>query len=829
MLGKRLGQYLLVEKIGQGGMGEVYRARDEQLDRDVAVKLISAERFADREARESFRQEALALSRLNHPHIATIHQFGQEEDVDFLVMEYIEGQTLLERIQASPIGERELRRLACDVAAGLAEAHEQGLVHRDLKPGNVKLNRQSRPKILDFGLARPYERADETSKTLAMPGNGEIAGTLAYMAPELLRGEEATPASDIWAFGIILHQAISQQLPFAGNTNLEVSAAILHGERSEIPDGVSGALSGVIERCLDPEPSLRYQNGRELLNALEAIQSTFVAADAGASTTSRRVRWPLLAVLGTAIAAVVVLAITLGPGGDEALPLSARDVGALVALPSTVIGPEADQYLSDAVPRNLSAQLSGAPELITKLPVSTAEYETFDMDMGRVASEYDVNVLLISSVTAEAQGLALTLQLVAAPSRQILWSGEFSGSKQRYLDLIRVAGRGLLDALRPASTAAEPSTLNSEAELALQQGHYHLNFYLSRRLDDDFVAARESFEQALALDARFCDAAAGLSQLELVELTRGKDPLAALAQAKDFAEQALELNPECSAGWQQLAFLEDMSPVGNLDKSLEYGLKALAYDPTASYAYGVIGNSAMRATVSLSVDAYEMATNYNPMLLTAGAARAGLLALQHDYPRASVELDRLLRVQPDLPQAVLNQCGMFLYQGDVASAQASYEKLETLHESGRLPPGMIEFIRDVVEFGTAIAQGTQDEATGARDRLAARSRGEYPGLYWKRNTLVALVLFAQAGVSDDFLIEILRRRADLGVIDPYDILLEHPVFARLRANPDSQPLLDNSRRHLEGMLELFDDARERNELPASLEQSVSAVRTRVGL
>jgi tetratricopeptide (TPR) repeat protein len=525
----------------------------------------------------------------------------------------------------------------------------------------------------------------------------------------------------------------------------------------------------------------------------------------------------------------VAAVIMIGPLEDDGSPVSAGDVGTLVALPSTVLGEEVDQYLSDAVPRNLSTQLSGAPDLMTKLPVSSAEYEAFNMDMDRIASEYNVGAVLLSSLTAQAQELTLTLQLVAAESRQLLWSGEFSGTRQQYLDLIRVAGRGLLDAMRPTAAVAQPATINSEAELALQRGHYHLNFFLTRRMADDFVAAKEAFERALELDTGYCDAAAALSQIELVDLTRGKDPLTALAQAKSFADQSLELNPKCSAGWQQLAFLEDMSPVGNLDKSLEYGLKALAYDPTASYAYAVIGNASMRATVSLAVDAYEMATNYNPMLLTAGASRAGLLALMHDFPAASAEFDRLLRVQPNLPQALLNQCGMFLYQGDIESAQASYEKLEAMEEAGRLPPGMFDFIRDVVEFGMAIGRGNPDEAADARDRLAARSRGEYPGLYWKRNTLVALVLFAQSGASDEFLMDILRRRADLGVIDPYDVLLEHPEFARLRENPEAQPLLENARGHLEQMLELFEGAHERGELPASLAEATSTVRSRVGL
>ena len=199
MIGKRLSHYRLVERIGAGGMGVVYRAHDEQLNRDVAIKVLPRGALADETARKRFRTEALSLARLNHPNIATIHEFGSQDGVDFLVTEYISGLTMDAKLAAGALPPTDVFRLGLQLAQGLAAAHQQGIVHRDLKPGNLRLTSDGRLKILDFGLAQAMPHADAQSITATLTQSQEITGTLPYMAPEQLRGEAADACSDVWS------------------------------------------------------------------------------------------------------------------------------------------------------------------------------------------------------------------------------------------------------------------------------------------------------------------------------------------------------------------------------------------------------------------------------------------------------------------------------------------------------------------------------------------------------------------------------------------------------------------------------------------------------
>ena len=206
MIGQRLSHYRVVERIGAGGMGVVYLAHDEQLDRDVAIKVLPTRSSTDEAAHKQFRKEALSLARLNHPNIATVHEFGSQDGVDFLVTEYIAGMTLDVKLASGPLAPDEVVRLGAQLAAGLAAAHQQGIVHRDLKPSNLRLTTDGRLKILDFGLARLLPRASELGLTATMTGQQETSGTLPYMAPEQLSGEVADARTDIWSAGAVLYE-----------------------------------------------------------------------------------------------------------------------------------------------------------------------------------------------------------------------------------------------------------------------------------------------------------------------------------------------------------------------------------------------------------------------------------------------------------------------------------------------------------------------------------------------------------------------------------------------------------------------------------------------
>ena len=277
MLGRTLGHYRIIEKVGAGGMGVVYRARDERLDRDVAIKVLPAGALADDEARARFRKEAIALSRLNHPNVATIHDFSSEGDVDFLAMEFIPGVTLAEMLPPGGLPEPEVIRLGRQAAEALEAAHEQGLIHRDLKPGNIMVTPKGLVKLLDFGLAKLLRPSGPVDKTLTFAATESFSGTLAYMAPEQLEGREIDQRTDIHALGIILYELATGQRLFPQGSASEVVKAILHvrpaAPRTLNPADLGGPRADHLQMPGERVPDDRYASARELVSDFKTLES----------------------------------------------------------------------------------------------------------------------------------------------------------------------------------------------------------------------------------------------------------------------------------------------------------------------------------------------------------------------------------------------------------------------------------------------------------------------------------------------------------------------------------------------------------------------------
>jgi serine/threonine protein kinase/photosystem II stability/assembly factor-like uncharacterized protein len=272
MIGRTLDHYKILSQLGAGGMGVVYRARDEVLNRDVALKLL-APGAIDKVGRDHLLREAQTASSLSHPSICTIHQVGQSGDDFYVVMELIEGKSLSDLITLTGLSMDTVARYGTQIADALAHAHDRGIAHRDLKGSNVMVTAEGRVKVLDFGLATRIEREEISELTLSYEAlESKLVGTLPYMAPEILRGQKGDHLSDIWALGVLLYEAAGGRLPFRGNTGFEVSSAILREPPPPLPPSVPYGLAAVIQRCLMKEPPERYQRASEVRAALEALQ-----------------------------------------------------------------------------------------------------------------------------------------------------------------------------------------------------------------------------------------------------------------------------------------------------------------------------------------------------------------------------------------------------------------------------------------------------------------------------------------------------------------------------------------------------------------------------
>lgn len=313
VVGQIAGHYQVHEKLGQGGVGEVYRARDTRLNRFVAIKALPPDRVTDPERRARFIQEARAASALNHPNIVTIHDIVTENGCDFIVMEYIAGDTLAGKIAHKELRLPQTLKYAAQIADALARAHAAGIVHRDLKPSNIMIAEDGTAKVLDFGLAKlrgPASAADEATVTIARTGEGVVVGTAGYMSPEQVRGGEIDHRSDIFSFGLLLYEMLSGRRAFQGQSAIEVMNAILKEEPLELPDTVPSALRQIVADCLEKDPAARFESARDLAFALRAFStsSSISAAVPRVDTATRgpRGRWRL-----PALAASVVLLAAL--------------------------------------------------------------------------------------------------------------------------------------------------------------------------------------------------------------------------------------------------------------------------------------------------------------------------------------------------------------------------------------------------------------------------------------------------------------------------------------------------------------------------------------
>jgi len=280
MIGEKLGHYRLTAKIGEGGMGVVYRARDEELNRDVAVKVLAAS-MLEHLSKDHLLKEAQTASALNHPNICTIYQVGRVDNGFYLVMELVDGQPLSEMARKTQLTTEAVTRYGVQIADALAHAHDRQIVHRDLKGANVVITPDGRVKVLDFGLARRLDKAtvETITRSLAsLERDRSIVGTLPYMAPEVLAGETGSYQSDIWALGVLLYEAVTGQLPFSGSTPYGLSAAILHELPKPLPSSVPPGLSAVIIRCLAKGLTDRFQRASEIRSALETIQSAAIVS-----------------------------------------------------------------------------------------------------------------------------------------------------------------------------------------------------------------------------------------------------------------------------------------------------------------------------------------------------------------------------------------------------------------------------------------------------------------------------------------------------------------------------------------------------------------------
>jgi eukaryotic-like serine/threonine-protein kinase len=510
LTGQTLGHYRIAEKIGAGGMGEVYRAHDEHLDREVAIKVLPTGALFDDSSRKRFRKEALALSKLNHPNIATIHDFDTHHGLDFLVMEYIPGITLSEKLPAGALPEKEVLRLGIQLSDGLAAAHEHGVVHRDLKPGNLRLTSDGRLKILDFGLAKLRQPVAETAATESSLQTHSISGTLPYMAPEQLAGEEVDARTDIHGAGFVLYEMATGQRPFAEVQSGQLIGALLH--REPIPPRtlnpkMSVELERIIGKCVEKDPGNRYQSAKELEIDLRRLQTGVASA---VQPAARRARRPIakwiglgLGVLTTVLVLLIVLKVSnlrerlLGPSG-------APQINSLAVLPLENLSGNTEQdYVADGIQEALItdlAKLSGIQRVIARS--SVMRFRKTEKTPREIAHELGADALITGAVMRSGDRIEVTAHLIDAQSENQLWADRYESQFRDVLSLQNEVVVAITRAIRLQLTPQEQvhfrtaRPVNPESHEAYLKGM----FYLYKRTPEGFSKGLALLQQAIDKD-----------------------------------------------------------------------------------------------------------------------------------------------------------------------------------------------------------------------------------------------------------------------------------------------------------------------------------------
>jgi serine/threonine-protein kinase len=580
-IGRQIGFYQVRSLLGTGGMGEVYRAHDARLDRDVALKVLPAGLLADEAARRRFRKEALALAKLSHSHIAVIHDVGEEGGMDYLVMECVPGQSLAEKLSIGALLEKEVVSYGAQIADALEEAHEHGVIHRDLKPGNLMITPKGQVKVLDFGLAKLLRPANDMMATENVTETQSIAGTLPYMAPEQLTGEPADARTDIYALGAVLFEMAVGRRPFQEDSTPRLTDAILHQtpvSPRTINSRVSPEMERIILKCLEKSPENRYQSAKEVQVDLHRLT---VPATVAARLKARS-WWRNRAALGIAAVALIAVLVT---GFTYRFAGRGETIDSVAVLPfMNGSGDPNTEYLSQGIARNIVNNLSQLqlPNLRV-VPWSTvSRYTGRQVDPQGVGRALKVRAVLLGTVMQRGDSLTIQMELVDIVKVSQLWGQQYERKLTDILPLQEQMATDISNKLRLRLNADEQQRLtkryteNAEAHLLYLKGRNLASEYTPERLQK----AAKYFLEAIDVDPNYALAYAGLASSYVLLVRRGaSSPKGTYPSAKSAAEKALAIDDTLSEahnaqGVVRTDFDRDWS---GAEKEFK---RAIALDPT---------------------------------------------------------------------------------------------------------------------------------------------------------------------------------------------------------------------------------------------------------
>jgi eukaryotic-like serine/threonine-protein kinase len=691
MIGQTLGHYRIFGKIGEGGMGVVYGAHDEQLDRDVAIKILPAGSLRDESARKRFRKEAFALARLNHPNIETVYEFDTQGGVDFLVLEFLTGTTLADRIKQGPLAEKEVAHLSTQIAEALQEAHERGIVHRDLTPRNIVVTLKGQAKVLDFGLAKFLEPESEVSTTDALSSTAVAAGTLPYMSPEQLRSKPADARSDIYAMGVVLYQMVTGKHPFAGKVGWALIEDILHKpppQPSHLRPDISARLEEIILKCLEKEVGNRYQSAKELMVDLRRLVDPTVLLTAATRDTKRKYSQNLLGLVGLALLVVIVFASNIGGWRQRLLNgANSPHIQSLAVLPLQNFSQDPEQdYFADGMTEALISDLSRISSLRVISRTSAMQYKSTKKLLPQIAKELNVEGVIEGSVQRSGERVRVTAQLVYAATDTQLWAKSYDRDLRDVLALQDDVARSIAHEIRLQVTPQELVRLTSSRLVNPKAYELYLKgrYYWNQRTPEGLKKGLKYFQQAIAEDPGYALPYAGLADSYLLLGNLGLLEFdVAVADAKAAAKKAIQLDEKLAEAHASLGMvsLYDHLDWPEAEKELKLSIEL---NPNYASAYQWYGFTlAIIGRPEELLHNARRAVELDPLSHIVNSYLGRAYYLSRQYDDAIQQCQQTLEMDKDFPVAHLFLGTAYTQKGRHNEAIAEIRKAVDL--SGQTP------------------------------------------------------------------------------------------------------------------------------------------------